>query len=254
MSIDNIPLDCCTVEESMRLMQRSADIVKLRIKKGNTNASAALDESDPAIQTVVYSVELNRKGQPLGITIASTGERGDPVVISQLAPAGLAHRFVSLFKFKYYAIPSKPKSYTNYTNSAFSTGALHVNDRILAINGESIQGKKVAEAMQLLQNASDMVTLKVARSIDPVALMASPTTYGNNASPFVYGHIPQQNWSSSNQQPHSLNLRNMNNGGGNGYHRVQQHQQPSSTMMMSEQMSDRDSGKLGYLRLFRFGI
>uniref|UniRef100_A0A914UK45 PDZ domain-containing protein n=2 Tax=Plectus sambesii TaxID=2011161 RepID=A0A914UK45_9BILA len=135
IAIDNIPLDSCTVEEAMRLLQRSADIVKLRVKKG---AAFGGDEVDSAPQTVIYSVELNRRRQPLGITIASTGERGDPVYISQLAPGGLAER----------------------------TGALHVNDQILAINGESIAGKKVAEAMQLLQNASDIVSLKMARTID----------------------------------------------------------------------------------------
>lgn len=45
-------------------------------------------------QVVVYSIELTRKGQPLGITIASSGERGDPIIISQLASNGLAERFV----------------------------------------------------------------------------------------------------------------------------------------------------------------
>jgi hypothetical protein len=115
----------------------------------------------------------------------------------------------------------------------------------LAINGESIQGKKVAEAMQLLQNSSDMVTLKVARSIDPIALMASAP------SSFVYGHVPQQhNWmQQQQQQPNSLNIRNLNNGtSGNGYHRVQQQQQQHQPQqpIIPEQMNDRDSGKLGY--------
>lgn len=89
IAIDNIPLDTCTVEEAMRLLQRSVDIVKLRVKKG---AAFGGDEVDSAPQTVIYSVELNRRRQPLGITIASTGERGDPVYISQLAPGGLAER------------------------------------------------------------------------------------------------------------------------------------------------------------------
>jgi hypothetical protein len=87
----------------------------------------------------VYSIELARKGQPLGITIASSGERGDPIIISQLASNGLAER----------------------------TGALHVGDRILAINNESLDGKMVAEAMHILQQSTEMVTLKISRVIDP---------------------------------------------------------------------------------------
>ena len=97
IAIDSIPLELSTVEEAMRLMQRSGDVVKLSIKKG-CSENQDVDTS----QVVVYSIELARKGQPLGITIASTGERGDPIVISQLASGGLAERFefqVSMRKF-----------------------------------------------------------------------------------------------------------------------------------------------------------
>ncbi len=91
LAIDNIPLDTCTVEEAVRLLQRSTDIVKLRVRKSSAFLS---EEAEPSAQTIVYSVELSRRGGPLGITIASTDERGDPVVISQLAPGGLAERSV----------------------------------------------------------------------------------------------------------------------------------------------------------------
>ncbi|KAK0399663.1 hypothetical protein QR680_003151 [Steinernema hermaphroditum] len=134
LAIDNIPLDTCTVEEAMRLLQRSSDIVKLRVKKGNSGEK----DDVTAQQTIAYSIELNRKGQPLGLTIASTGEPDDPVIISQLAPGGLAER----------------------------TGALHAGDRILAINGESIKGKKVADAMRILQQSTEVVTIKVSRLLD----------------------------------------------------------------------------------------
>uniref|UniRef100_A0AC34GTG9 PDZ domain-containing protein n=1 Tax=Panagrolaimus sp. ES5 TaxID=591445 RepID=A0AC34GTG9_9BILA len=133
ISIDNIPLESCTVEEAMRLLQRSGDVIKLAIKKCS-NGNQDLDSS----QVVVYSIELTRKGQPLGITIASSGERGDPIIISQLASNGLAER----------------------------TGALHVGDRILAINNESLDGKMVSEAMHILQQSTEMVTLKISRVID----------------------------------------------------------------------------------------
>ncbi len=49
----------------------------------------------------------------------------------------------------------------------FRTGALHVGDRILAINGQSLNGKRVSEAMQMLQGSGDIVNLKIARCVDP---------------------------------------------------------------------------------------
>jgi hypothetical protein len=52
LSIDNIPCDTCTVDEGIRLLQRSTDIVKLRIKK----AAADEDDENGAPQTIVYAV------------------------------------------------------------------------------------------------------------------------------------------------------------------------------------------------------
>jgi hypothetical protein len=40
-----------------------------------------------------------------------------------------------------------------------------VGDRLLAINGESLRGKPLSEAIALLQNSGDTVTLKIARTI-----------------------------------------------------------------------------------------
>jgi C-terminal processing protease CtpA/Prc len=48
---------------------------------------------------------------------------------------------------------------------AEQTGALHVGDRLLAINGESLRGKPLSEAIALLQSSGDTVTLKIARTV-----------------------------------------------------------------------------------------
>lgn len=48
---------------------------------------------------------------------------------------------------------------------AEQTGALHVGDRLLAINGESLRGKPLSEAIALLQSSGNTVTLKIARTI-----------------------------------------------------------------------------------------
>jgi len=45
----------------------------------------------------------------------------------------------------------------------FRTGALHVGDRLLAINGVSLRGKTLTDAVHLLQNAGDTVTVKITR-------------------------------------------------------------------------------------------
>lgn len=41
LAIDNIPLDSCSVEESMRLLQRSGNIVKLCVLKGNVDETVS---------------------------------------------------------------------------------------------------------------------------------------------------------------------------------------------------------------------
>ncbi|KAL3121821.1 hypothetical protein niasHT_002049 [Heterodera trifolii] len=132
-SIDDIPLGACTVEESVRLLHRSAPIVKLCIAKGGG------EEQDLLLGTshsVVYSVEMCRRGRPLGVTIASAGGISDPIVISRLMPGELAER----------------------------TGALHVGDRIVAINGEPIEGKKVGHVTQMLQQCADPLNIKLCRA------------------------------------------------------------------------------------------
>lgn len=90
LSIDNIPLDACTVDESVRLLQSSSDVVKIRIKK----PASGVDLPESAPKTVVYSVELSRKNGPLGITIAGVDDRSEPIIISQLTKGGLAERCV----------------------------------------------------------------------------------------------------------------------------------------------------------------
>lgn len=46
------------------------------------------------------------------------------------------------------------------------TGAIHVGDRILAINSISLKGKPLSEAIHLLQMAGETVTLKIKKQLD----------------------------------------------------------------------------------------
>ncbi|XP_034239612.1 glutamate receptor-interacting protein 2 [Thrips palmi] len=90
----------------------------------------------PVEYSVEYTVELVRHGGSLGLTIAGSEDPADSVTISGLTPGGLAEQ----------------------------TGALHIGDRLLAINGESLRGRRLSEAIAMFQNSADVVTLKIARA------------------------------------------------------------------------------------------
>ncbi|XP_057212069.1 glutamate receptor-interacting protein 2a isoform X2 [Triplophysa rosa] len=135
LAIDNVRLDNCGMDEAVMILQQAEGMVKLRIQKDEDN----LDESESS-GSVIFTVELKRHGGPLGITISGTEEPFNPILISSLTRNGLAHR----------------------------TGALHIGDRVLAINNMSLKGKPLSEAIHLLQTAGDTVTLKIKKRSDPM--------------------------------------------------------------------------------------
>uniref|UniRef100_A0AAQ4R3M1 Glutamate receptor interacting protein 2a n=1 Tax=Gasterosteus aculeatus aculeatus TaxID=481459 RepID=A0AAQ4R3M1_GASAC len=133
LAIDSVRLENCTMEDAMHFLQQAEDMVKLRIQKDEDN----IDELEMS-GSVIYTVELKRYNGPLGITISGTEEPFDPIVISGLTRKGLAER----------------------------TGAIHIGDRVLAINGVSLKGKPLSEAIHLLQVAGESVTLKIKKRSD----------------------------------------------------------------------------------------
>ncbi|XP_024913938.1 glutamate receptor-interacting protein 1 [Cynoglossus semilaevis] len=128
LAIDNIRVENCSMEEAVQILQQCEELVKLKIRKDEDNS----DEQEVS-GSIIYTVELQRYGGPLGITISGTEEPFDPIIISSLSKGGLAER----------------------------TGAIHVGDRILAINSNSLKGKPLSEAISLLQQAGETVTLKI---------------------------------------------------------------------------------------------
>ncbi|NXE46762.1 GRIP1 protein, partial [Casuarius casuarius] len=148
LAIDNIRLDNCSMEDAVQILQHCEDLVKLKIRKDEDNSDE--QESSGAI---IYTVELKRYGGPLGITISGTEEPFDPIIISSLTKGGLAER----------------------------TGAIHIGDRILAINSSSLKGKPLSEAIHLLQMAGETVTLKIKKQTDAT----SPKKFS------VPGHISE---------------------------------------------------------------
>ncbi|XP_062339274.1 LOW QUALITY PROTEIN: glutamate receptor-interacting protein 1-like [Osmerus eperlanus] len=137
LAIDNMRLESCSMEDAVQILQQCEDLVKLKIRKDEDNS----DEQELS-GSIIYTVELKRYGGPLGITISGTEEPFDPIIISSLTRGGLAER----------------------------TGAIHIGDRILAINSNSLKGKPLSEAIHLLQVAGEAVTLKIKKQGD----LASP--------------------------------------------------------------------------------
>nr|XP_015930037.1 glutamate receptor-interacting protein 1 isoform X2 [Parasteatoda tepidariorum] len=130
LAINSLRTENCTVEDAAAILHTCTDIVKLRIRKDE-----AFSEDPDATCAIIYTVELVRHGGPLGITVSGTKEPFDPIYISGLTENGLAER----------------------------TGALHIGDRILAINGHSLRGKTLNEAICILQTCGDVVTLKISK-------------------------------------------------------------------------------------------
>ncbi|KAL0967250.1 hypothetical protein UPYG_G00249820 [Umbra pygmaea] len=147
LAIDNIRLDNCSMEDAVQILQQCEDLVKLKIRKDEDNSGNEQELSG----SIIYTVELKRYGGPLGITISGTEEPFDPIIISSLTKGGLAER----------------------------TGAIHIGDRILAINSNSLKGKPLSEAIHLLQMAGESVTLKIKK----LGELSSPK------QPSVSGHM-----------------------------------------------------------------
>uniref|UniRef100_A0A8C6UDA3 Glutamate receptor interacting protein 1 n=1 Tax=Neogobius melanostomus TaxID=47308 RepID=A0A8C6UDA3_9GOBI len=141
LAIDNIRVENCSMEEAVQILQQCEELVKLKIRKDEDNS----DEQEVS-GSIIYTVELQRYGGPLGITISGTEEPFDPIIISSLTKGGLAER----------------------------TGAIHVGDRILAINSSSLKGKPLSEAISLLQQAGETVTLKIKKQGDSPTFQSAP--------------------------------------------------------------------------------
>ena len=118
---------------------------------------------------VSFTVELDRSGGPIGITLATEAtedssecseDRPPPILISSMTEGGLAHR----------------------------TKAIHLRDELVEVNGINVKGRSLGEAIPLLQNAGSLVKLKLTRVVSiperecrvpsfrlpPASLRASP--------------------------------------------------------------------------------
>ena len=76
---------------------------------------------------------LKPKGATLGMTLHEPFSPGSPLVVSKLKEAGIADR----------------------------CGALHVGDRLLSVNKESLEGKSIVDVYRMLRHCDLNVELKI---------------------------------------------------------------------------------------------
>lgn len=96
-----------------------------------------IHSSNYATHQLVTNVRLEINGGPLGITLSGS-DSNKPILISAVLSGGIAE----------------------------ASNQISVGDCLLAINGESVQGKPLSHATKLLQNLGNIVDLKVSRNIN----------------------------------------------------------------------------------------
>lgn len=87
---------------------------------------------------LVINVRLEINGGPLGITLSGSEDVQKPILISGILDGGIAQ----------------------------NSRKINVGDCLLAVNGESVQGKPLSHATKLLHSLGNIVDLKVSRSIN----------------------------------------------------------------------------------------
>ncbi|XP_065830326.1 glutamate receptor-interacting protein 1-like isoform X2 [Oscarella lobularis] len=154
LAIDGRNLEKVDMQKATALLKATGDIVTLQISKDSATAGPP--------GSVLFSVELIRRGASLGITVHGSENPGDPVVISQLKQDGVA----------------------------FRSGTLKVGDRILAINGTNLRMRTLVEAVDLLQTAGDVVKLKICRDPNPLPLPTNSVSQPDYA--YQFNSLPRR--------------------------------------------------------------
>uniref|UniRef100_A0A8C4QWG3 PDZ domain-containing protein n=1 Tax=Eptatretus burgeri TaxID=7764 RepID=A0A8C4QWG3_EPTBU len=135
LAVGAASLEGATVSEAMQALNRQDGFVRLTIRKNLWHSDTPTPAQEALAGMICYTVELRRYGGPLGITISGTETTRDPILISGLSRGGLAEK----------------------------TGAIHIGDQILAIDGVSLQGRPLSEAIHLLQRAGETVCLNIVK-------------------------------------------------------------------------------------------
>jgi hypothetical protein len=189
LAINGQSLENCNLREAAQMLMATGESVTLRVGKESSLPAA---NNSAASQPIIYSVELHRNQQSLGITLTGNQERqGHPVVISKIKEDGVAYK----------------------------TGALKVGDRILAINGESLYNKTMPEAVCMLNSAGDVVNLKISKASRKKLKHKSGSPTGRHRREYGFPILHRESFGSSSGSsfvgsnywgPRSLNYRMRN--------------------------------------------
>jgi len=174
---------------------------------------------------------MEKNGGPLGITISGSDDLFEPMFVSGLTEGGLAERLLILFLFL-NSISAQIIKKKNFKR----TNAIHVGDVILAINNVNLKGKSLIDAIDLLKNAGDMVTLKISRKLDnnthsnnnhASSHHQSPMKQQDNQYPEMNVGTPQKFANMNNNRSLSDQHQHLSNNGPArlGYSQHQQHHQ-----------------------------
>ncbi|XP_023346624.1 glutamate receptor-interacting protein 2 isoform X2 [Eurytemora carolleeae] len=141
----SLPSPCfSTMQRRHRSDLRSQEHHGLPRQMSHANIKSILDyqgnqQERERKKFVSFSVELDRTGGPLGITLATDEQKGEqsPIYISSMAEGGLAR----------------------------TTKAIQIRDELIEVNGVNVKGLKLSEAVPLLQNSGNVVKLKLTRMV-----------------------------------------------------------------------------------------
>ncbi|XP_045146069.1 glutamate receptor-interacting protein 2 [Echinops telfairi] len=134
LSINGIATEDGTMEEANQLLRDAALAHKVVLEIEFDVAESVIPSSG------TFHVKLpKRRGVELGITISSSSrKRGEPLIISDIKKGSVAHR----------------------------TGTLEPGDKLLAIDNIRLNNCPMEDAMQILRQCEDLVTLKVRKDED----------------------------------------------------------------------------------------
>lgn len=97
-----------------------------------------MENNNYGTHQLVINIRLEINGGPLGITLSGSEDCQKPIHISGILEGGIAH----------------------------NSSSVQIGDCLLAVNGESVQGKPLSHATKLLQSLGNIVDLKISRNFN----------------------------------------------------------------------------------------
>ncbi|XP_060036614.1 glutamate receptor-interacting protein 2 isoform X6 [Erinaceus europaeus] len=134
LAVNGVPTEDGSLEEARQLLRDAALAQQVALQIEFDVAESVVPSSG------TFLVKLpHRSGVELGITISPANrKRGEPLIISDIKRGSVAHR----------------------------TGTLEPGDKLLAIDSTRLDGCPLDEALQILQQSQDLVTLKIRKDED----------------------------------------------------------------------------------------